>query len=106
MQFTKDILAQFYETKKFPEELCVCNDSSKPDIMYGDVKFECVIFNELWNQIDIRELKPYFWINNNKFEDIEEDKLFGWVDEMQNPYDHFENGIHNDICKVIGWRTI
>ncbi len=106
MKFLTDILNQHYETKEFPEDLCVIQNSREPEVFDSDQKFECVTYNNKWKTIWVRELFPYIWKNNGINEDITDPICYGWVDESTNIYDHFEKQINYDDEVVVGWRKI
>lgn len=103
----KDIIAQFYETKHFPSELCTIPDAREKGITNSEVVFECIVaFKDIPEFYRVQRCTPY--LAKDLYGPDPEHLLFGWTSThfVNHWIDHFENNVHDDDEVVIAWRKV
>lgn len=88
-----------FETKDFPEHLCVFQSAREETVLDSEVVYLCVVVDDRFPQeCSVKQLRPY------TCRDIETNELlFGWTDGDA-WVDHFERSVHEDHQRVVAWH--
>lgn len=104
----KELLKYFpapeWEHSKFLTDECLVQNKREPDVYDGSNTYLCILWNNNWQQGDIRLLVPYIYL-------FEDRTLLGWTDHNGTTFNHFEHNV--DDCYnskmtplVIAWRKL